>query len=270
MPVKSFCSFSLSSFNLFRPKWFLRLGGASFFPSPPFWEAFLRDGGVEIWLGGVRDIPPALCSSGSGYSPTGLTLNLLMGWQKLSGNSIFEQNSRPNSGGFFLFLERREEGTHASLVFPRSTKRLSPLEDAEISSSSSSRKKHKPQRDQKVPHSPLFPSLCSVGFAFAPLPRNRGGDDAPALRAGRDLSTGGRPSVCKQTKKKELGEGENVVLFQSFRELVALDVDLNKNPETSDFCVTQPLCLEEKKGSIQKARLDWEVSGRGCGAVGLF
>lgn len=48
-------------------------------------------------------------------------------------------------------------------------------------------------------------------------------------------------------KKKELGEGENVVLFQSFRELVALDVDLNKNPETSDFCITQPLCLEEKK-----------------------
>lgn len=49
------------------------------------------------------------------------------------------------------------------------------------------------------------------------------------------------------TKKRELGEGENVVLFQSFPELVARDVDLNKNLETSDFCITQPLCLEEKK-----------------------
>lgn len=54
------------------------------------------------------------------------------------------------------------------------------------------------------------------------------------------------------TKKKELGEGEKVVLFQSFRELIALDVDLNKNPETSDFCITQPLCLEEKKVQYRK------------------
>lgn len=77
------------------------------------------------------------------------------------------------------------------------------------------------------------------------------------------------------TKKRELGEGENVVLFQSFPELVARDVDLNKNLETSDFCITQPLCLEEKKrkkkkGSIQRAGFDLEFSERGCGAVGLF
>lgn len=98
----------------------------------------------------------------------------------------------------------------------------------------------------------------------------------PWKQEGSDHSWEGGPVFANKKnpqKNPELCEAENVVLFQSFRELVALDVDLNKNPETSDFYIS--LCLEEKKKkkkkcSIQKAWFDLEFSERSCGAVGLF